>query len=101
MKFFDCGTTGSLQVVGVIGFDDPVAFQFFCRHMRGQPFRIADRHRRAPVSFPLQFVALLQFLFDYLPMPILPAMTTLSDVVITSTPFVAAFLPWHLMKSLN
>jgi hypothetical protein len=85
--------------VGVIGFDDPVAFQFYCRHKRGQPFRIADRYRRAPVFFQIQFVA-LQFLFDCLSMPILPAMTTVSDVI-TTTPFVAAFLPWHLMKSLN
>jgi hypothetical protein len=98
-KVFNCGTTGSLQVVGVIGFDYPVAFQLFCHHMRGQPFRIADRHRCAPVFFPLQFVA-LQFLFDCLSMPILPAMTTVSDVI-TSTPFVATFLPWHPMKSLN
>jgi hypothetical protein len=66
---------------------------------QNQPFRIADRHRRAPVSFPLQFVA-LQFLFDCLLMPTLPPMTTVSDVI-TSTPFVAAVLPWHLIKSLN
>jgi hypothetical protein len=78
-KVFDCGTTASLQVVGVVGFDDPVAFQFFCRHMRGQSFRIVDRHRRAPVFFPLQFVA-LQLLLDGLPMPILPPITTVSDV---------------------
>jgi hypothetical protein len=67
--------------------------------MRGQPFRIADRHRRAPVFFPLQFVA-LQLLFDCLSMPKLLPMTTVSDVI-TSTPFVVAFLPWPLMKSLN
>jgi hypothetical protein len=43
-------------------------FSFFCRHMRGQPLRIADRNRRAPVSFPLQTAA-LQLPLDFLPVP--------------------------------
>jgi hypothetical protein len=34
------------------------------------------------------------------PEQILSPMTTVSDVI-TSTPFVAALLPWHPMKSLN